>query len=179
MIRRATSMIGRLIAIVALMHGFSHAIAEELYQWKDKDGTITYSTTPPPAEITTKYEEVVTKKEPPSITSAKAKDAIKKPAVEKQIVQQVERPAKQTESRLERLVRLSPEPVKKAEPQVRETILQPVNQDKVRKLRKCRDLNNRVNALEARLRTVSSADELNGSMLLLTKYQNSFDLYCK
>ncbi len=173
-----TALIGKLVTITALLQCFSNAVAEELYQWKDKDGTITYSTTPPPAEITTNYQEVSTKRESPSIKSAKPTAAATKTPKSKVIVQPAEPLTVKNESRLERLVRLSPEPVKKPQPQIRESILQPVNQDKVRKLRKCRDLSNRVGALEARLHSVSSADELNESMLLLTTYQNSFDRYC-
>lgn len=175
MISGTPPLIGQLVITAALLHGFASAWAEELYQWKDPDGTITYSTTPPPASITTNYQEISKKLATSSITPVSPSTTRPKTPVTlapKKLI------AKK-ESRLERLVRLSPEPVPSAEPVAVEAILQPVNQDKVRKTRKCRDLSNRVGALEARLSTVSSAQELNESMLLLTRYQNSFDKHCQ
>lgn len=180
MIPRTATLFTKIVTFAGLLYGFSNAVAEDLYQWKDADGTITYSTTPPPANITTKYQEVSKKLNPPWIKPAKPNTTTAvKPTFDTQATPSMEKPVTKKESRLERLVRLSPEPQKAISPEVRDSIVQPVNQDKVRKQRKCRDLSNRVNALEARLRTVSSPDELNESMLLLTKYQDSFDHFCQ
>ena len=181
MTRRMPSLIANVVSTAILLYGMSStALAEELYQWKDKDGTVTYSTTPPPPEITTKFEEIGKKLDTePSVQAVAPEEALEKPPLAKQTALPVEIPSQKTESRLERIVRLSPEPQEHVEPKIKESILQPVNQDKVRKQRKCRDLKNRVSALESRLRNVSSADELNQSMLLLTRYQNSFDSHCQ
>lgn len=175
MISETSSFIGKALTIVALLHGFSNALAEELYQWKDVDGTITYSTTPPPANITSDYQEISKKLSASTLTPSAPNASVPNTAV----ILAPEKPIAKNESRLERLVRLSPEPLPVVKPIAQETILQPVNQDKVRKKRKCRDLENRVGALEARLSTVSSTKELNDSMLLLTRYQNSFDQHCQ
>ena len=179
MTRGISSPITNIVSAVLLLYGMSTALAGELYQWNDKDGTITYSTTPPPPEITTKFEEISKSLDSkPSVQAAAPEDIAEKPPMAKQTTLPVEKPIQKPESRLERMVRLSPEPREQVEPKMKESVLQPVNQDKVRRQRKCRDLKNRVTALESRLHNVSSADELNQSMLLLTKYQDSFDRHC-
>ncbi len=158
------------ICLVALMGG--SASAAKLYEWKDADGTLTYSTEPPPESVTMEYREISS-----TLSAKKISKEKRHPTTSVQAVKQNSISSK-PESKLQRMVRLAP-PLKKNSGNAGQTAkTRPVDYNKVRQHRRCADLVNRISALESRISVVENAEQLNQAILLISQYQSMHDRDC-
>ncbi|MDO6459829.1 DUF4124 domain-containing protein [Granulosicoccaceae sp. 1_MG-2023] len=170
---RTRSILNRALLLAALSFA-AGSQAATLYQWTDADGVLTYSPTPPPDATGLNVKKIDTaKKRNNTITAS----AIRTPGTatpaprEHSDAQQglivspsLETPAEPTRrnnSAPDDTAVNTPEPVKDAHFNAR-----------------CQDLANRITALESRISIVNDAQSLNKTMLMLSRYQKSYDANC-
>ena len=142
------------------------ATANTLYQWTDKNGVITYSPTPPPESSGLTYEKVdlAAKPKAPDVPNSGAEMA---KSISRAPVNSPVAPASGTQQTY--TARSS---VKNPKPGQTTSKAESHNENR------CQDLANRVTALESRITLVDDAKALNQTILLLSRYQASFDKNC-
>ncbi|MCB1757285.1 MAG: DUF4124 domain-containing protein [Gammaproteobacteria bacterium] len=156
------------------------ATAGKLYQWVDADGVITYSPEPPPKGETDSYEEISKQLEAKAIEPAQSPNSTTRAVLpEKPAAPANGQVLNKQETKLERRLRLAPTPEdlpKPATPAVMSD--KPIDHDRIRTQRKCKDLENRISALESRVPAVENIEDLNQTILLLARYQRSHTRFC-
>ncbi len=166
-----------LISIIYLM-GINDLYAAKLYQWADTDGVLNFSPEPPPANVTKQFKEI----------SGNFQTGIshfnKKPAMNSQnnseyIDTSIDR---SNAKRLVPAINLShPSSMQAIQFDVSEEnkYSKPISHDFVREQRKCRDLGNKIIALEARITRIEGIEQLNKTMVMLSQHQQRFDQHCR
>lgn len=130
------------------------ANAEELFRWREADGSLTYSPTPPPASSGIAYEKVSSKS---GITAAPAKTAKAAEPL------QVQTPA--------------PATLPTAQPALVAKTSQSITPDT--KTGHCRELRKRVQSLERLIMTDVSNEIMDNAVVQMARYQTSFNQSCQ
>jgi hypothetical protein len=153
------------------------AQAATLYQWTDAQGVLTYSPTPPPEGSDFKVKKIETGKRTdrqtmsPSSATANPESASQAEISETRIVPSPLLISPSISTNSDKVKASAPETGPDSATSIR-------LQNDSNFGDRCQDLANRITALESRVGIVATADDLNKTMLLLARYQKSYDASC-
>lgn len=152
-----------LLVILPLLTNAGMLQAEVLYKWKETDGTLTFSPTPPPAASGIVYEKVG------SLKSVTAQPAVATAAPTPNLAPVIG-PASSVQP---------PQGITPAQPVHMASVAPSPKKMTSRKSEQCNELVKRVTSLERLLSTKIDAETMDNAVVQMAKYQNSYNRACR
>ncbi len=183
----------RPVTLLVLLCVSVATLAQPLYKWVEKDGSITFSVEPPPAGVSFETIENKTsnKISSPSKPQSTRQNSVEQSLVEQRIstqnpqlvapIQGLQATTRQSLQNNERGQNFSAQPQSAASggsANIPNQDTQAAIRASTRKEQQCDDLKKRVISLERRLQTRLTPDDMDNTVVHMVRYQRSFDHHC-